>query len=630
MRSDLLSALASTTGAKRWLARSRLPKPNAIYPRTLDPKATPGPENYVYSMDADFLRYKEYVRQKCNAEFPLDVLPSGFAGPTGVPGDFNALTSVSGVGMDPLPIPLVSNAAFIKSNGLADALKESDRPFLREMVRLFFGAAAPADLYIRKAGSTSFPFFTTDNDYKKLAALKILHNPDHFLRLATGSEAQLREMADTYHTVLLYAIHERQQPDGTTTENGKLVPKKRVAATEEEARTGSYTGKTFANKEVKDVHGNVLENNFAMRRRDVFGMSGPVNYFLTAIMGCFREVYLDRFAFTYKVRGREDKQEKISSYSFVVGSDVKTMDKTIPEWFLTEVLAELSNYLDPRVIELMRRAYQSPYVVPSPWRETPEQFDPLFGGSPFDPKNFKQHVGLPSGVAFNPDWGKLWMTFVYMVLYRDCGAIHSPSEVEGLLQGKNRDHAILDMSDDAAFLTNSPSVAAKFKVAKSPYALLEPEVPVIYLGDVFCQVGDRKMVYPNPITYVVNPVCREDSIDRSGPVAWAEGFVARQQVYSFSPIYRDLHNIMDMAARKFLGLSPALMARTMAGMQRFSDADALVLANAAVLHYKVDPKDVSPEVLDSAVAKIPASDFFNKIRHLFLVPTKELQNDKAH
>jgi hypothetical protein len=47
----------------------------------------------------------------------------------------------------------------------------------------------------------------------------------------------------------------------------------------------------------------------------------------------------------------------------------------------------------------------------------------------------------------------------------------------------------------------------------------------------------------------------------------------------------------------------------------------MVKADASVLYYKVDPADVSPEVLDEVVSTIPAVDFFDDIRHLFKVQT---------
>lgn len=620
---DSCAFLFKQTGAKRWLTRSRLPKANALMPLTLSNRPERTKENYLYSLDPRALALTADLADRLNKEFPVDVLPSGFAGPTSVPGNFNNLRNVSGYGMNPLPIPVSHNAELLKSNGVRSTIRPGDEVWLKELVRLFFGHAVPANLHIRKAASTGFPYFTTDVQYKKLATLKALHHIDDFLNKATGGPSDLVDLVNDYHSLYVYAIQERQQPNAITYDikTGSYSSKGRTAPSEEEARSGSYAGGTIADMTVRDANGNVVEGHFAMRRRDVFGGNGVINYTLTAIVNCFREVYLHRFAFTYKTRDRHDKQRKIANYAHVVGSDVKTMDKMCPQWFTEFVFNELTNYLDDRVVEVMRRKFQAPYVVPAPWIDTPDAYNPVFGGSPLDPDNFKQHVGLPSGIAFNPDWGKLWMTFVYVILYRDVGALFTPGDIEPLLRGLNKQHALLDMSDDAAFLTNSSVVAKRLQDPKSPYAVLEVETPVIFLGDVFCEVDGKKEVYPNPLTYIVNALCREDSVDRKAPQDWAEGFLARFQVYSPNPIFRDLNAIYDEACRRHIGLSPMLLARTLAKRQRFNDIDAMVRMSPHVLHYKVDPKDVSPDVLDELVSTIPAVDFFNHIKHLFKVPT---------
>lgn len=628
---DNVTFLFSQPGAKRWLTRKRLPKANAIFPLTMATNPPKGPEHFMYSLDPRMLRMTEHLATRLTETFPRDVLPSGFAGPTGVAGDFYSLLNVSGYGMDPLPIPVSHNAELLKANNVASSIRTQDVPILKELVRLFFGHAVPANLHIRKAASTGFPYFTSDVQYKKLATLKALRNIDDFLDLATGGTRELELLADRYHSMFCYAIQERQQPNAIILKDGVYSSKARTAPTEEEARTGSYAGKTIASMVVKDANGNVIENHFAMRRRDVFGGNGVINYTLTAIVGCFREVYLNRFAFTYKTRDRHDKATKIRKYKYTVGSDVKTMDKMCPQWFSEFVFDELTKYLDERVVIVMKRKFMAPYVVPAPWVNTPETYNPVFGGSCMDPDNFKQHVGLPSGIAFNPDWGKLWMTFVYMVLYRDVGAIFSAADIEPLLRGLNPQHALLDMSDDATFLTNSPVVAKRLNSPSSPYAVLEVETPVIYLGDVASDVGGGQVeVFPNIITYAVNALCREDSIDSKPPQAWAEGVLARQQVYSHSPIFRDVNAIVEEACRKHLGFNPTLVARTLAKQQRFTDVDAMVRMNPHVLHYKVDPKDVSPAVLDDVVATLPAVDFFNDIKHLFKVPTTTFTKELTH
>lgn len=620
--------LFAQPGAKRWLTRSRLPNPmgHALFPTSLSLNPERTSDHFLYSLDPRALRLTESLRAKYNREFGVDVLPSGFAGPSGVPGNFNALLNVSGYGMDPLPIPVSNNSTLIAANKLSASIRREDEPYLIELVKLFFGHVAPANLHIRKTSSTGFPYFTTDNQYKKMAALKILHNVDDWLDKMAGDAQHLHMALEEYHTIYLYAIQERQQPNSITeNDDGSHASKSRTAPTEKEARSGDYSGGTIADMTVRDRNGNVVPGHFAMRRRDVFGGNGPLNYALTAIINCFREVYLNRFSFTYKTRGREDKQQKITPYAYVVGSDVKTMDKMCPKWFTDFVMAELTKYLDDRVVKVMDRLFRAPYVVPPPWRKTSDSYDPVFGESPLEDSSFTNHVGLPSGIAFNPDWGKLWMTFVYIVLYKDVGAIFRPADIEPLLRGLNRDHALQDMSDDAVFLTNSATVAKRLTSPSSPYAVLEVERPVIYLGDVYCDVSGKKRVYPNPITYAVNSLCREDSVDRLLPQAFGEGYLARMQVYSHSPIFRDLNAILEQECRKYAGVNPTLMARSLARRQSFSEIDAMVRNSPNVLHYKVDPKDVSPDVLDEMVATIPASDFFNGIRHLFKVPTVGLE-----
>jgi hypothetical protein len=526
--------------------------------------------------------------------------------------------------MDPLPLPLMDNGPFVKSLGLRDSIRHEDIPWLKSLIRLFFGHVTPASLHIRKAASTSFPYFEKDIGYKKQGTMKALLEADHFLDLMTGGRAQLEEARDDYHVLLLNAIHLREQPTPVTCEDGIWLPKARKAPLEKEARGHVAEGTQEADFTVRDERGDVIEGHFAMRRRPVWGFSGIVNYFMTAVMGCVREVYTKRFAFTFKTRGWQDKEERIAKYTYVVGSDVKAMDTTVPKWFFEFLLDELPQYWDDRLVELLRRMLYAPFVAAPPWRKTPDDYNPFFGDDPLDGTS-DVHAGLPSGVFINPDIGKLWMTFVYVILFRDSGALQDVSEIESFLQGRHPDHALLDMSDDATLLTNSSRVRDKLMVAHSPYAVLEPETPVIFLGDVFTMDAGRKRAYPNPVTYIVNSLARESSIQSMNPIAYAEGVLARFQQYSRTPIFRDLNRIYEEEIRKEYGVNPYLIAASVSKRQKFSEIDALVLANPHYLMFKIDPADVSPEILDDIIASIPATDFFNKIRHLFKVPTVELE-----
>jgi hypothetical protein len=624
---QIFSYLFESPGAKRWLARSSEPKPNAVLPLTYQdrkPTSDYSPERFAYSTDPAILKLTEKLATRLTDEFPQDSHPSGFSGPTAVPGDFYSVLSASGCGMDPLPLPLMDNTKFVQSLGLRSDIRPQDVEWLKTLIKLFFGHVAPADLHIRKKASTSFLFFTTDNQYKKLATLKCLKNADKYLNLLCGGKAFLKEALNDFHSIIISAIHRRQQPTKVIkTEDGSFKAKERKAPTEAEARTGSVENSVTADFTVRDRRGNVIKNHFAMRQRTVWGMNGILNYFMTAVMGCVREVYTKRFAFTYKTRGWEDKEDRIARYKYIVGSDVKNMDTTLPRWFFDFLLNELTNYWDERLVKVLDRMFRATYVAAPPWRETPDDYNPVFGPDPLDGHN-EINAGLSSGIFINPDIGKLWMSFVYIILYKDAGALISPADIEPFLQGKNNDHAMMDMSDDATLMTNSPIVRDALMKADSPYAVLEPETPVIFLGDVFAMEGNRKRAYPNPVTYIVNSLAREDSIDKIDPVSYAEGVLARHQQYARTPIFRDLNRIYEEEVRLALGVNPYLIARSVAKRQRFKDLDAMVIANPHYLHYRVDPSEVSKEVLDEIVATIPASDFFNDIRHLFKVPTVEL------
>lgn len=617
-----LSYLFKPTAAKNYIGRKRLPRANALFLNSYS-RTPQKPEDYIYADDPRVLKMTEALSDTCNREFPVDVDETGFAGPSAIPSDFSAMRCVSGYGMDPLPLPVFDNAKLVQSLGLVSKIRPADVPWLKELIRLFFGAVAPANLHLRKRANAGFPFFTSDIIYRLDITRRVLANVDDFLDAIAGDRHGLSRAHSQYHALIIASIQERQQPDNVFRKaDGSWDTKRRPVPSIEEALSGDFAGnKLFADKSFRDAAGNVIDGHFAMRRRTVFGMAGVVNYLLTGIMACHRSVYLDRFSFTYKARDDADKVDKIKNYKYIVGSDVKSMDTTIPRWFFDFLCEELEQYWDGRLVIMLRRMLAAPYVVPPPWRRTSPDYNPVFGGDPLDPQSFRSCVGLPSGIAINPDIGKLWMTFVYCILFKDCGALSSPSDIEPFLQGKNPRFGLLDTSDDAVLMTNVPHVAEALRVGKSPYSVLEPETPVQYLGSVFAMTSRGAASYPNAVTYLRNAIAREDSIDRIRVENYCEGVLARVEAYSSAPVFRDLHTIYEEHTRKFLGISPLAIARNLAIRQKFTGIDALVLSNPAYLHYRVDAEEVSPDVLADIMATIPAEDYFNDIRHLFKVPT---------
>lgn len=603
-------------GAVRWFKRDRTNKPVAIAPISTTPlRSNTDPKNYLWSDDPKVLKFTEELSSTANKLFPQQKRDDGFAGANGVPGDFNNLLNVGGFAMTPRPLPVCDNAQLIKENKLLEAIRPVDVPYFKEIVRLLFGHHVPANLHIRKAASTGFPYFTSDNTYKKLAAYKALSNADRFLTLMTGDERSLRLAADEFGAMYLYAIQERKQPNKVSFKDGKLSSKVRIAPSVENS-LGISNHIQEADMSVK-INGKVIDGHFAMRSRDVFGLNGVLNYFLTGIFGCMRDSMYQRFFHTYKVKGPDEKEARAQRFKYTQGVDVKTMDKMIPRWFSDAFFDELHHYLDDRVIEVARRAYRAPFCAPPPDGNY-KDFNPLFGGSPFNPNDMTNHYGLPSGIAFNPEFGKFWMTFVYMILLKDGGVITRPSEIETILTGKHPLVEMYDSADDAAFFTNDHRVASVLDIPTSVYAVLEKENPVVYLGDViYRDANGTAHAAGNPITYLVNPFCREASISTSPSRNWGVGIIAREQVYSRMPCYRELSALKEEYERKFLGFSFTQQARLHSMYAPVNVEDEMLRQHPEYLYYKVDPKTVSQALLDELVSTIPAADFYKSIAHLF-------------
>lgn len=607
-------------GAARYLQRRSTPRPNALFPRGLE-RDSNGQLRFHGSLDKEVLALTEELADRATALFPADKRKSGLAGKNGVPGDFYALRNVSGIGADPRPIPLMDNDQFVESQGCPSTCSAEDLPYFKEVIRLMFEAARPCDLYIRRDASTSFPFFSRDVGYKKAVALHALKHVDEFLDLACGPPSGMLDWLERFHAVYMYAIYKREQPDKVTLDQGVWKSKDRVAPTEMEAREGRFDGTTIANKLVHDpLTGLLVPGHFAMRQRDVFGMCGVVNYVLTAIFSCYREVYLDRFSHIFKCRGDADKQAFLDKYTDVIGSDVKTMDKLIPRWYLDLFCEELAKYMDERVAILLRRSLAATFVSPNPWRETPEDYNPVFGPAPHEAVA-DNCPGLTSGVAPNPDIGKAWMCGNYALVSRDAGVISSPAEIEALWSGTHPTTGLQDSSDDAAFGTNDKVVAHRLQGMKSPYAILEPETPVVYLGSVYSESAYGPLSAPNPVTYLLGYYAREDNIANKKPEHYGNGVKAREMVYSTMPIYSELKELNRELMFKHLGHCPLDLADPLASWLTLDPIDAVLVNNPAALFYKIRPSDVKdPAVLDSIVAKVPYAEYSDSIKHLFKVP----------
>jgi hypothetical protein len=581
----------------------------------------------IVSDDAETLRVAERLVKALNEALPVTVTDNGAVGANGVAGDFNALLNTAGHFMSPISTPPVNNREIRRALGLVDNfVSNRHRDIAKLLVRLMFSEPVPAKVSIRRQASTCSPDYTNDVPKKKRELRKALAELDKFLALVERDE--LGELYVEYNATIIHTIGERAQPDSVTIDDGVARVKEREANDEEAARTGLKGGQRIPADRRVVVNGRTVENHFALRRRTVFGMSFVPNYVVAAIFGSWRATYLESYSFTWKHRTPESILEKMQRFRLLAGFDVKQFDQSVPTFLIDFFCDELGNYVDTRIAKLVRLMFKAPYIMPYPYvdgdtRARPT--NPLFGADPFDVASFTMELGLPSGIACNPDFGKFAMTWQYLCLCDDYFHDVLETGLDTILRGEHHHYGLLNMTDDCVVLTNDEGFYRHVLAEEYQrnYFGLEKESPISFLGNV-PYIDDRGelRLAPNIISFFVNWLVPEHGItSRHRRDFWAVGDRERRQHYAKSPAYSTAYAIYDEIFSEAFGRSPGSITAeyydAQKAMSSMSFIDALVLQNPDYLHYRFDEGDVSPEVLDELVTSLPADEVWNCTQSFF-------------
>lgn len=600
-QADRWKPITGTQGFKRRMSAKRRNRGIPIYPEKL-------------SDDHDFLTFMAKTARESTDASKVEVDESGVLGPDAVPGDFYQLLTVAGHGMNPISTPPVDNVKIREALKLATGFQTPrDKQIFDLLVKFMFARSAPAAMPIRREASTGAPDYVNDVEKKKAEFRFAITNMEQFLD--DVAKDRLLALYLDYNAPIVQTTGERIQADKVEMIDGRPKSKDREVNDELAARSGLKEGKRYpADKRVfKD--GSIIEGHFGGRRRTVYGMSFVPNYVLAMFCASWRKVYLEDFAFTWKHRTGDEILGKMKRYSNVVGFDVKQFDQSVGSWMIDAFVEQLALYVDPRVAKLIKLMFKAPYIVPYPWADgtSDEEFNPLFGDDPFNVESFKMDVGLPSGIAINPDCGKLFMTWQYLVLldryYKNVVEIG----VDTILRGEHSDYGLLNMGDDCVVLVNDQNFATWYKEGNyrdNAYFSLDEERPISFLGNVPYrdEKGELKLA-PNIISYLVNWLVPEFGIDHGKrKFFWAIGERERRVHYAQAPSYPKIHEIFERNFRDKYGVLPASIANEAYEQQRryqnLSTWDALVLQNPDYLHYRVTEDMISEEILNIIVTTI--------------------------
>lgn len=584
----------------------------------------------LHSLSPEYLNIAADVADRCTAEITGSKDSEGVADKEAIIGDFLAARTVSGTGMDPMTTPPVDNQIMRDELGLADDFVSTrDRAIWNAVFDCQFRSGREsAPLRMAKRSSSLFPEFTSDIVYRKNLFMYMLENLDGILNLIDRGD--LEGAFTEYKFVIAYYLGVRTQADTVQRDaEGKLSSKPREVNDWLYAATGGHEGKRFfADKNVY-VDGVPIADHFAGRKRTVYGLAASINMILAALFTGWRAVYLKLYAFTWHHCGNPDIERKVATFDHFAGVDVKAFDTTVARWMVDWFIQSFDGLIDPRLINLMRLAMCAPYYTTDPIVGGTHHF---WMGDPFDLLSFVLCVGLPSGIAFNPDFGKTVMTATYLCVIDSY--FHDVLEVgvSKILKGQHPTYGLLDMGDDGILLSSSQNFIAflndtwKRGDSVSPYFFIEKEIGVAFTGGVFLKdVTSSVKVRPNAISFATKTIWQEFPVDDPRRANWAHGWWEKQAFYADAPRGPEVKTIINEVFKKHAGKTldkiadewivahPELRAPAL-----LSEADRSVFLNPDAIYYKVDVDKVSPHILDPIVHSIPPEVFepiLNKYVH---------------
>lgn len=592
----------------------------------------------ILSTDRSYVNFKFELFRAFNRHFPVDIREDGFAGPSGVVADGSALLSTTGVGMDPMTCPPRSNVELIAKKGIANSFQSTeDERVFSALWDEMFTTYKPAPMKFARESSTVFPFFQKGVDFKN-DMIDYLFSKQEVILNAVAS-GDLQELA-RHGAFFAYFLVKRDQPDGVMVRQdptAPIMPKAREVVDLEFARSSGARGRVLESNKLIHLEALGLDKAVAMRRRTAFGHAAMLNYYVSMFLAGRRSHYLHEFGETWHHPGTSVFYDRMTKATEVMGFDVSQMDQNVPPFLIDFFVNRFEQVFDKRVVDIMRLQSRAPYYAPS----LGTGMDPYWMGNPLNLDSFDVRVGLPSGVAWNPDFGKWYMVGCYAVaLQKATGKIIDPEDpsrdrynIARFLRGENEYFGLLDMSDDAVLLTYEkgmpflPGLKEKIKTEPtqiSPYALLAVENGIAFLGMIPYKdaTGTLREPVPNIVNYMVNMFAPERGIHSHFRRYWGFGLLDRRGIYSrahntFVEVDELINDIWRIHLNEYD--TPEVAARKHANAHRpkvvgKTAIDQEVLLDPDKLYYKYSTDEVSEDIANMFVRSVPAERIHSELK----------------
>jgi hypothetical protein len=352
-----------------------------------------------------------------------------------------------------------------------------------------------------------------------------------------------------------------------------------------------------------------------------------------------RAHYYEKYTFAFKHTDHVNLKEKMNKYKYHIFVDTSNYDQSRQSSVMDMALDQI-NWCHPALIKLAKMQLHAPYLAAG----TSKKFtDPLWS---YQPTRSESDQGLTSGIAFVADFGKLDNATLILIGLSRCAfdigerqkTHYSEVETNEILTVGGTDVGVISFGDDNVICMNSESLYLEvlsrlrgYTFSKYLRCSIEEGAAI---GGLSCvDKGDGIELYPNANTYLSGILSNEWGIDSFKRMfTWTIGFKNREETfYKRMPVFEDLRAMLfdkylfytgrqlqdeiELWERDVINwlsdkkdLESANILRALQSSDVLSDASLEVLLDGQKMHYKFQPEDVDPLVLQAVSGSIPPED----------------------
>jgi len=565
----------------------------------------------VSSFDPRPMNFQLKLRKELNDACPVKLDADLFA-TNGIHTNFDRLCTLAGYMMNPMSYTMLDNKEYRQSLGLRNGYTPRQRAIAVNVWTAIFASYSPASVKITKKSTSGQRRNTSDHVWKYDFAV-FVYESDRFENILNAVQNKdWLLLADEFEIVFAMYIQKRDQVD--------TPGKPRLVFDLDYILSGGLSGHEFdADKRVV-VDGKEWGEFSATRARVVHAGPWAINCLLSIISSGTMLSLFERYPTVFHVNTPEEIENVVNG-NYVWAGDVKEYDRSMDKEAISIAHECASEFWDPRFVSISEMLYFSPYY------SRPLDMSGTRGTWVGDPRNLEPQVmaGNRSGHAWTSLMAKGNKVIETLFVFDSMGLEVLGNETL-YLEGKGS-IGIINNGDDEIVYTKSRELMARFQAKRADleagHYVVTREEGAVFSGNLLIPDAVEPLKYratPRLHTGFEKIYVPERSIGGNFRPFWYIGVLERinnRAKHPLGEIAWEIHDRLfhDMLAPHFGTLHSMIVDAEQHAPFSYgalTPADREVLEDPSKLHYKFLDTEVSDNVLDEVVSKIP----FEKFEHI--------------